>query len=55
MVYVEEKAFPKNKQRALPADNKAVLKYTMQLINCKSYSNFRRKINESACNCFIPE
>lgn len=33
MAYVEEKTFPKNKKRALPADNKPVLKYTMQLIN----------------------
>jgi hypothetical protein len=45
MVYVDEKTFPKNKQRSLPAVNKAVLKYTMHLVNCKCYSKFRRKIN----------
>jgi hypothetical protein len=45
MVYVEEKTFPKNKQIALPAGNKAVLKYTMQLNNCKCYYNFRSTIN----------
>jgi hypothetical protein len=45
MVYAEEKTFPKKTQRALPANNKVLLKYTMQLINRKYYPYFGRKIN----------